>query len=157
MAAAFRAADPAAPCWTWAPQKDVAFVLRHQAQEAAVHRWDAEVAAGRPEPLAAPIASDAVSEFLEFSTGWVIEGTAPLPGPVRLESSDTGGQWTIVEDGGRALRFSVGTGDDEPVTTVRGTASALLLGLYRRGDKEDLHIAGDPAGWPALVERNNLD
>jgi uncharacterized protein (TIGR03083 family) len=159
MAKAFRAADPAAACWTWAPQKDVAFVLRHQAQEAAVHRWDAQVAAGRPEPLDAGIAADAVSEFLEFSTGWVIEGTAPLPGPVRLEAIDTGGRWTVVEDAQRALRFGTGTGagDGEPVTTVRGTASALLLGLYRRGDPEDLHLDGDPAGWPALVGRNNLD
>jgi uncharacterized protein (TIGR03083 family) len=157
MAAAFRAADPTAPCWTWAPQKDVAFVLRHQAQEAAVHRWDAQVAAGRAEPLDAAIASDAVSEFLDVSTGWVIEGTASLPGPVRLTSTDTGGQWTLVEDAERTLRLSIGDGSDDPVTTVRGTASALLLGLYRRGDKEALDIAGDPAGWPALVERNNLD
>lgn len=157
MASAFRAADPSAPCWTWAPQKDVAFVLRHQAQEAAVHRWDAQAAAGRPEPLDARIAADAVSEFLQFSTGWVLEGTAPLPGPVRLESTDTGDRWTVLEDAQRALRFSADGDGEDPLTTVRGTASALLLGLYRRGEKDDLRIAGDPAGWPALVGRNNLD
>jgi uncharacterized protein (TIGR03083 family) len=157
MAATFRAAEPAAGCWTWAPQKDVAFVLRHQAQEAAVHRWDAQAAAGPPQPLDAAIAADAVSEFLEFSTGWVIEGTAGLPGAVRLEATDTGGQWTVVEDAERTLRFHTGGGHVDAVTTVRGTASALLLGLYRRGGKEELQVAGDPAGWPALVGRNNLD
>src|SRR5690242_20585991 len=34
-------ADPNAAVWTWSDQHDVAFVVRHQVQEAAVHRWDA--------------------------------------------------------------------------------------------------------------------
>jgi hypothetical protein len=40
-------ADPTDPVWTWAPQQDVAFVLRRQAQEATVHRVDAEQVLGR--------------------------------------------------------------------------------------------------------------
>ena len=47
LASTLAAADPAAPVWTWARQKDAGFVIRHQAQETAVHRWDAEHAAGR--------------------------------------------------------------------------------------------------------------
>ena len=46
-------ADPAASVWTWAPQKDVAFIVRRMALETAVHRWDAEAAAasrGRSTP-----------------------------------------------------------------------------------------------------------
>ena len=42
-----READQSASCWTWAGwRQDVAFVTRHQVQEAAVHHWDAVHAAG---------------------------------------------------------------------------------------------------------------
>ncbi len=40
----------ATPVWTWAAQKDVAFIVRRMAQETAVHRWDAELAGGAPRP-----------------------------------------------------------------------------------------------------------
>jgi len=157
-------ADPATPCWTWAPQKDVAFVLRHQAQEAAVHRWDCEHATGHEHALDPEIAADGIDEFLMFSTGWIVDGTPPLPGPVRLETTDVGGAWTVTEDDERLLQI-VGLGHGapgqghatDPVTTVRGTASDLLLGLYRRIGPERLWIRGDPAGWPALAARNDLD
>lgn len=159
-----RAADPAAGCWTWAPQRDAAFVIRHQAQEAAVHRWDAERAAGREHDVEAALAADAVDEFLTFSTGWVVDGSSPLPGPVRLEATDVAGAWTVREDGARTLQL-VGLGHGppgeahatDPVTTVRGAASDLLLGLYRRVGPERLSIQGDPYGWPALVARHDLD
>jgi uncharacterized protein (TIGR03083 family) len=161
---ALQGADPATRCWTWAQQKDVAFVLRHQAQEAAVHRWDAERAAGHETDVDAAIAADAVEEFLMFSTEWVVDGAAPLPGPVRIEATDSGDAWTVTEDAERVLHL-VGLGHGppgqgnaaDPVTTVRGTASDLLLGLYRRVGPERLSIAGDPAGWPALVARQDLD
>jgi uncharacterized protein (TIGR03083 family) len=159
-----QSADPGAHCWTWAPQKDAAFVIRHQAQEAAVHRWDAERAVGHEHELDPEIAADGIDEFLMFSTGWIVDDTEPLPGPVRLETTDSGGAWTVTEDDGRSLRI-VGLGHGAPgqghstdaVTTVRGSASDLLLGLYRRVGPERLSIEGDPAGWPALVARNDLD
>jgi uncharacterized protein (TIGR03083 family) len=164
LVTAMRAADPAAPCWTWATQKDAGFVIRHQAMAAAVHRWDAERAAGRELELDTGIAADGVDEFLMFSTGFVVDGSDPLPGPVRLEATDAGGAWTVTEDDERVLRL-VGLGHGPPgqghatdaVTTVRGTASDLLLGLYRRVGPERLSIAGDPGGWPALVARNDLE
>jgi uncharacterized protein (TIGR03083 family) len=160
----FHSADPATPCWTWASQKDVGFVIRHQAQEAAVHRWDAEHATGHEHQLDPEIAADGIDEFLMFSTGWVVDGTPPLPGPVRLETTDAGDAWTVTEDDERLLQI-VGLGHGapgqghaaDPVTTVRGTASDLLLGLYRRVGPERLSIQGDPSGWPALAARNDLD
>ncbi|HEU5271137.1 MAG TPA: maleylpyruvate isomerase family mycothiol-dependent enzyme, partial [Jatrophihabitans sp.] len=63
-----RHADPQASCWTWAPtQQNVGFIQRHQVQEAAVHRWDTEHAAGRSVALDVPAAVDSVEEFLTFS------------------------------------------------------------------------------------------
>ena len=51
---ALRDAGPDAPCWAWwgEPRTSLA-VARHQAQEVAVHRWDAELAAGDVGPLPA--------------------------------------------------------------------------------------------------------
>lgn len=74
-----RAADPSAACWTWATQKDVAFITRHQVQEAAGHHWDGAHAAGeptRPDFFAEDVAADSVDEFLQFSVS-VEEDPAP--------------------------------------------------------------------------------
>ncbi len=39
------------PCWTWwGEPRTAGAVGRHQVQEAAVHRWDAESVAGTPSP-----------------------------------------------------------------------------------------------------------
>lgn len=164
MVQVFRDADPAASCWTWAPQKDAAFVIRHQAQEAAVHRWDAESVAGRPGEIEPELAADSVDEFLMYSTAWIVDDSEPLPGPVRLEALDVDGAWTVTEDDDRQLRLvGIGHGPpgqgnaSDPVTTVRGPASDLLLGLYRRVGPDRLSIEGDPRGWPALVARNDLE
>lgn len=60
-------ADQSAPCWTWAPQQDIAFITRHQVQEAAVHHWDAAHARGRQIAIDSAVAIDAVEEFLTVS------------------------------------------------------------------------------------------
>ena len=42
------------PAWVWwRDDRTVGAIARHQVQEAAVHRWDAQSAVGTPEPLAA--------------------------------------------------------------------------------------------------------
>jgi uncharacterized protein (TIGR03083 family) len=82
-----RGADQSASCWTWAPwQQDVAFVTRHQVQEAAVHHWDAVNAAGDSLVIDPAVAADSVDEFLHFSvpsTGrWSCGPPTPgTPGP----------------------------------------------------------------------------
>ncbi len=50
--------------WTWSPQQDVAFVIRRVTQETAVHRVDAERAAGRDHRIDPELAADGVDEFL---------------------------------------------------------------------------------------------
>ena len=53
------------PCWTWwgAPATSGA-VARHQAQEVAVHCWDAEAVMTSPEPWRRDVAHDGVAEFI---------------------------------------------------------------------------------------------
>lgn len=131
-----RHADPDAACWTWAPrQQNVAFVQRHQVQEAAVHRWDAEHAAGRAVTLDVPVSVDSVEEFLTFSVASADEPPdKPVPGlsgSFVLQATDADAAWTICDaEQPGTVRFERGARPDAPV--LAGTASDLLLWLYQR-------------------------
>jgi uncharacterized protein (TIGR03083 family) len=131
-----RHADPQAACWTWAPtQQNVAFIQRHQVQEAAVHRWDAEHAAGRSVPLSVPVSVDSVEEFLTFSVASpedpFDEPRDDLGGSFVLQATDADAAWTVT-DGSEpgTVRFDRGSQPELPV--IAGSCSDLLLWLYRR-------------------------
>nr|WP_305777666.1 maleylpyruvate isomerase N-terminal domain-containing protein [Modestobacter sp. DSM 44400] len=79
-------AGPTDPVWTWAPQQDVAFVLRRQAQEGTVHRVDAEQVLGRVTGIPAEVALDGLDEWLELMV------PAAFPGGSRPASS----RWSSV-------------------------------------------------------------
>jgi uncharacterized protein (TIGR03083 family) len=132
---ALAAAGSEAPCWTWwgAPATAGA-VARHQVQEAAVHCWDAEAATGPPEPLRQEVADDGVAEFIEIVLG---SGAAALPGVVRLRATDTGGSWLVAGAGDADAR-------GRRSAEVTGTASDLVLMLYRRLPVADCIVEGDP-------------
>jgi uncharacterized protein (TIGR03083 family) len=134
---ALREADQSAQCWTWAGwQQDVAFVTRHQVQEAAVHHWDVVHAAGGSLALEPDVAADSVDEFLHFSVASEDDPddpvTPPLSGTLGLRAADTGDAWTLT-DGRRPGTARVVTGLSEQSPFVTGTASELLLWLYGRG------------------------
>lgn len=65
---ALRAAGPESGCWTWWPASQspqtAGGTARHRVQETAVHTYDAQLAAGAPQPLPAELALDGVEEFL---------------------------------------------------------------------------------------------
>jgi uncharacterized protein (TIGR03083 family) len=131
-----RAADQEAGCWTWyPPQQDVAFITRHQVQEAAVHHWDAANAAGQALVFDTDVAVDSIEEFLTCSLADaddIARSGAALGGEVRLHATDTGETWTVVQSSPQAaLTWSRGPGDD---ATVSGTAADLLLWLYGRAE-----------------------
>jgi len=150
-----RAADPTDAVWTWAPwQQDIAFIQRHQVQEAAVHRWDAEHAAGRGVDLGLAGSVDSIEEFLTFSVSSPLDRPEdltkieqPLGGRLALRATDAEAGWTVrdAEDVPGTLRFERGVDPDVPV--VPGTASDLLLWLYQR---VDLAVSTGDAG---LIER----
>ena len=132
------AADPATPLWTWAAQKDAGFVIRHQVQEAAVHRWDAENAAGPAAPIDRATAIDSIEEFLTFST---TVDAAPLGATVAFEATDADAAWTVID---APPGLSWHRGDSPAAARVRGTASDLLLWLYARVPTADV-ASGDLA------------
>ncbi len=141
-----RNADQAAPCWTWAPQQqDVAFITRHQVQEAAVHHWDAVNAAGGRLELDPALAADSVDEFLTFSVASDADPEdspgEPLAGTLVLRAADTGDAWTLT-DGDRPGTVRVTAGAAE-APTLEASASDLLLWLYGRRELDTSTVPAD--------------
>ena len=148
-----RDADPATEVWTWAPQKNVAFIQRRMAQETAVHRWDAEAAAGREFAIEPRLASDGIAEFFDFFTSDG-EGDERLDGTVHLHCTDTQGEWLVREDGDHLVVTPEHAKGD---AAIRGPASNLLLALWRRVPLETLEVIGDGAVAARLIARTNLE
>jgi uncharacterized protein (TIGR03083 family) len=140
LLSALRDAGPDAPCWAWWPEPHTSGAVgRHQAQEVAVHRWDAEGVAGASEPLRPGLADDGVPEFIEIMVG---SDLASLPGAVTLTATDTGASWRVT-----------GTGRERSarVSELRAPASDLVLMLYRRLPVPDVAVQGDPVLVAALL------
>jgi uncharacterized protein (TIGR03083 family) len=139
---ALRSTDPEVRVWSWADgQQDVAWVARRQAHEAAVHRWDAQNALGTPEPIASDLAADGIAEFLD----WMLtsEDVVGFDGTVRVGLAPTD------REVARTIEVSDGridpTAEPTPDVTVRGSASDLLLLLWRRVGPDGVTVEGDRA------------
>ena len=142
LTGALREVGPDAPCWAWWPEPHTAGAVgRHQAQEASVHRWDAEGVAGSAAPLHAGLAEDGVPEFIEIMVG---ADLASLPGAVTLTATDTGASW-------RVAGTPAGGGSGTRTSELRASASDLVLMLYRRLPVPDDAVEGDPILVAALL------
>jgi uncharacterized protein (TIGR03083 family) len=145
------AADPSDSAWTWAPQQqDIAFIVRHQVQEAAIHHWDAVNAAGGSLTIASDVAADSIEEFLTFSVSTDADPAEPMPpsldGAFALRATDIDAAWTIT-NGEKPGTVLVADGTPGDVPTLSATASDLILWLSRRTDVDETAV---PA---ALVSR----
>ena len=135
------------PAWTWHDEQTVGFIRRRQAHEAAIHRVDAELAAGRPvTPIDAGLAGDGILECLGIMYAgvppwaeFVPDGTtvelAPTdgPDPVRVALGRAVGE---DPEGGRldAPDLAVVAPRGPADATVRATASHLDAWLWHRLD-----------------------
>ena len=147
LADVLRSADQGASCWTWAPhQQDVAFITRHQVQEAAVHHWDAAHAAGQSVDIDPDVSADAVAEFLTFSVSSEADPMEPAPPslgtPLVLRATDTGDTWTL-SDGHAPGTTRWLAEDAEDAPHVEANAADLLLWLYGRVDLETPGVPDD--------------
>jgi uncharacterized protein (TIGR03083 family) len=160
LLAALSEAGPDRICWTWWEEFDLApntseAIARHQVQEAGVHAFDGQQAAGHGQPLPAPVAADGVAEFItvELPTNgpWPYE-----PATVILETGP-GGSW-LLDLGPHGVHVLRGDehGDTKPTVTVTADPSDMVLAFYRRDTARDLQIDGDAElvpqliGWPGL-------
>lgn len=140
--------DPDYPAWNPFPQPKVALAWhRRMAHETSVHRWDAQMAAGRPEPIEAKLAADGVTERLD-SLLPAVHGARPHDptGTVRLTATDTEQDWLVRlrSPGFTVLDTATMSEDKHPVAAVAaGSASDLALALWGRIGFDLTDTSGD--------------
>jgi uncharacterized protein (TIGR03083 family) len=130
---ALRTAPADQPAWVWwRDNRTAGAIARHQVQEAAVHRWDAQSAVGTPAPLDAAVADDGVEEFL-----WIARQMRD-PAPIELVATDTGRSFTA--------------SDQANAVTVTASASDLVLLLYGRITPDAVDVVGDRTALDAFLQ-----
>ncbi len=148
LIAEFAAREPSDATVTWfEPDQTVGFWIRRMALETAIHRVDADLAAGFDvTPIDSDLAVDGVDEVLS----WVVHGVTAWPEdfadllatadprPIRLTTERR--SWTITAAPER-VEVVTGTGDVEPAATVGGAPDAVYRWVWGRGD--DVTIDGD--------------
>lgn len=143
------------PVWTWALDEsdhNVGFIRRHQVQEAAVHRWDMEMATtGKPQSIEPDVAADSIDEMLAITLPWGARPDKPLPGTVHIHCTDTDGEWLVNADG-KVERTHV-----KADAALRGTASDLLLAIYTRIPVDDIEVIGDVYVAKEFLARLNTE
>jgi uncharacterized protein (TIGR03083 family) len=133
--------DPAERVWTWAPQQDVAFVLRRQAQEATVHTVDVEQVLGDEHAIPADVGLDGLDEWLEVMVPGVFPDGPPAGAhPVVFHAVDADAERTLFP-GSRSF----------PIAVLTGNAGDLLLAAWRRVPLEVLTVDGDGLQAAAMI------
>jgi uncharacterized protein (TIGR03083 family) len=150
LTAEFAARRPEDHAFTWYdPDQSVGFWIRRMAQETAIHRVDAELAAGVPvAAIPADLAADGIDEllvaFVEYGTTmWPEEFTDMLAGvgDRTLRIAVPAQEWLIrlTTKDVRVDRSDV----DSPDATISGPAPELLLWLWSRGGDDEVTVSGD--------------
>jgi uncharacterized protein (TIGR03083 family) len=150
------AVDPDEHRPNWAGKPTAAFWFRRMAQEAAIHRWDAQAAFGEPAPVETPLAVDGIDELLDtFLPFAKVRGITGDGESVHLHATDddlpeAGGEWTITftPDGVDAERSH-----GKAQMAARGPASDLLLLVWNRRPVR-VETFGEPDlldWWPSRV------
>jgi uncharacterized protein (TIGR03083 family) len=153
-------ADPAVECATFMPARSpLAFWARRQAHETAIHRADAESAAGVTPEYPADFAADGIDELITgFGRRRKYQPGAAGGGPLRVVAADTGDAWSIEAREGRLhpRREAAGDAAEGTACTVSGSASGIYLYLWHRADaaRAGVTLTGDPAlltAWQGSV------
>jgi uncharacterized protein (TIGR03083 family) len=147
--------DLDAPVQSWAGTQHGSWWLRRLTHETAIHRWDAQAAAGEPDGFAPLTAADGVQEFLdEFLVFADLTMLGERSGSIHLHATDApagGGEWYVAfGPSGIDVVAEHRKGD----VAVRGSVSDLFLLVWRRRDAADLDVVGDRGAldlWREIV------
>lgn len=137
LVAALRGAPSDLQAFTFLPAPNpLAFWARRQAHETAIHRADAEAAAGDTAVFDAAFAQDGIAEIL---LGFAARpGNAiSTPATLALRASD-GPPWRVVFGGERNV---ASTEDGAADAVVNGSSSAIYLWLWNR--PSEAVVSGD--------------
>ena len=120
--------DPTSRCWGFGPEPNVGFWERRMVIETGIHRWDAYQAFGEEDRLTDLVARSGLDEFSDM---WLTQlGELPT---LEMRATDVGDTWLF--------------GEDQPSSSVHGTASDLYLRLMARPSPVSL-----PEDWGAAVD-----
>lgn len=150
LADALLEAGPAVEVWSWTDDPSTGFWARRQANETAVHRWDAELAAGAPAPLERTLAVDGIDEYLMLLPQWRgVDALRDLTGTLHLHCTDGEGEWLVRLDHGVEVTREHAKGD----VAARGAASDLMLLVSGRVDPSAVDVFGNAELLQTFVAR----
>jgi uncharacterized protein (TIGR03083 family) len=136
-------------CWTFlAAPSPRAMWARRQAHETAVHRVDAQLAAGTlVSPCAPAFAADGIDELLVL---FVPRRSSTLcadpPATLAVRCTDVDASWLLhMDPEGVTTTRSTSGGHAGAACAVSGAAGDLYLALWNRTGAEDLSVEGDRA------------
>lgn len=150
----FAAAPPDEVVWTFLGPGSPTFWIRRQAQEVALHRVDADLAAGRAPALDGALARDGIDEFLDvvvqFRARDRMTGTGET---VHLHRTDGDGEWLVrLTPDGPEVERTHAKGD----VAARGSASDLLLAIRGRVEPSALELFGDESVLLRFIDLSRL-
>ncbi|HMH92895.1 MAG TPA: maleylpyruvate isomerase family mycothiol-dependent enzyme [Streptosporangiaceae bacterium] len=158
LAQTLATADPAVACATFMPAPSpLAFWARRQAHETAIHRADADSAAGTMPEYEADFAADGIDELIMgFGRRRKYQPTADGGTRLSVLATDTGDAWLVEAHDSRVLPRRDAGGQEEAGCTVSGPASGLYLYLWNRADaaRADVTVIGDRgllSAWQSSV------
>jgi uncharacterized protein (TIGR03083 family) len=151
--------------WNFGPESPapVSFWRRRQVHETAIHRVDAELAAGQPvTPFAPELAADGIAELLTLlrfndttdtaaaDAGDIRPRDDNVPATIHLHATDVeGAEWTIDTSATAVTRRH-----SKADVAVRGSAWALDRWFWGRPVEGEIETFGDPVAaeaWRASV------
>ncbi|WP_416969764.1 maleylpyruvate isomerase family mycothiol-dependent enzyme [Streptomyces sp. 4F14] len=149
-------APPGTDCFAFLPAPSpLAFWTRRQAHETAVHRYDAESAAGvEPAPVGTDFAVDGVDEILRgFHARERSRVRTEEPRLVRVRATDADDAvWTVRLSAGPPVTVRADTGEAD--CELSGPARTLYLALWNREPFPEVH--GDQALAALWTERSAI-
>lgn len=148
----FERSEPSTPSATWwPPDQTVGFWARRMAHETAVHRADAELAAGTITPIDADLATDGVDEILHLMLAGDWSEAPDDAAMGQRVAVVTGGRTWIVELSREAV--AVDEGDQTRDATVEGDPSDVVLWLWGRAEDDRVTRSGDAEALRMLRAR----
>jgi uncharacterized protein (TIGR03083 family) len=140
---ALRSAAPDGPIQSWAGEVTTMWWCRRLAHETAIHRQDAQLAAGAnavADPIDADLAVDGVDEALTLFLPLAYQADAFGPAAsVHLHATDAEGEWIVRLGDTVEVEREHAKGD----AAARGTASDLFSVLWHRRPADVLDVMGD--------------
>ena len=134
-------APPDVEAWTFLPAPSaLAMWARRQAHETAVHRFDAENAAGIPSRFDPVFASDGIDELLAGFAPRKKEFPVDSDRAMVVRATDTNDRWHVTLTPGG---ITTTRGDGPADAIITGAAADLYLMLWNRGKAPSITVTGD--------------